>query len=360
MSNTLGRIIRLTTFGESHGVAIGGILDGVPTNIPVDLISIQTELDRRKPGVLKISSERKESDEIQILSGVYNSKTLGTPICFVLNNSNPQSKDYDSLKDVYRPSHADLTWDMKYGIRDHRGGGRSSARETASWVAAGAMINPILKKYGIEISTYVSAIGRISLESKYDFFSETEVYSNDVRCPENELANKMQEEILKAKKEQDSLGGVITCVARGVPPGLGEPVFEKLNAVLGKAVLGINAVKGIEFGSGFEGSRLRGSENNDSMRATGEYINFESNNAGGILGGISSGADICFRAAFKPAASIGKKQETVDSKGENIEVEIGGRHDPCVVPRAVPIVQALVRMVLVDFILLNKLSRFKE
>ena len=360
MSNSFGNIIRLTTFGESHGPAIGGILDGVPSKLNVDINAVQAELDKRKPGLSSLSSPRKESDRIQILSGLMEGQTLGTPIAFQFLNEDKKSEDYDDLKSKNRPSHADYSILKKYGIRDHRGGARSSARETASWVAAGSIVAGIVKQVGIEISSYVSNIGGVEFNSGYNFFEESEIYSSEVRCPDPESAREMEEKILKAKDEKDSLGGQITCVIRNVPPGLGEPIFDKLDAALGKAMLGINAVKGVEFGSGFGSASMKGSEHNDEMKREENKAVFITNNSGGILGGISSGADICFRIAFKPTATIGKKQSSIDDQGENIKIEASGRHDPCVVPRAVPIVKGLSNLVMADFIMLNKLAQLSE
>ncbi len=359
MSNTLGKLIRLTTFGESHGKAVGGILDGLPAGMELDIDLIQKEIDRRAPGQSSISTPRKEKDKIQILSGVLDSMTLGTPIGFIFENSDTKSKDYDALKETFRPSHADLTWERKFGMRDHRGGGRSSARETVSWVAAGAIVKPILAKRGIEISSYVSAIGRHQIEGGYPFYSDEEIDKQITRCPEKDISKKMIEAIEDARDAKDSLGGVINCVVKGLPMGLGEPIFDKLGSRLGGTILGLNAVKGIEFGSGFRASGLRGSESNDEMEInSNDAIHFKSNNSGGLLGGMSSGADLCFRVAFKPTASIGKEQDSINSSGQEVKLKIEGRHDPCVVPRAVPIIKALTSLVLADFIQLNSLSKF--
>lgn len=360
MSNTLGRIIRLTSFGESHGPAIGGILDGLPSNMPVNIEEIQQELDRRKPGTSKITSQRKEPDKLEILSGVMEGKSLGTPLGFIIKTADQKSQDYDHLKEVFRPSHADYTWEKKYGIRDHRGGGRSSARETANWVVGGSLVRPILEREGIQISSYVSGIGSIDLPRNYDFYSEEEVYASDTRCPERAMAKRMEESVEEAKENNDSLGGRISCVIKNVPPGLGEPVFDKITSRLGASLLSLNAVKGVEFGAGFLGTTLRGSESNDEIGMDGDKVVFKSNNSGGTLGGLSSGADICFRIGFKPTATIGKKQRTIDKKGNATDLEAHGRHDPCVVPRAVPIVKALASLVISDFIMIDKLSRFSE
>lgn len=346
--NTIGRIFRLTTFGESHGKAIGGIIDGCPPGIELDLEKIQYELDRRKPGQSKIVTQRKESDTVQFLSGIFEGKTTGTSIGFVIPNENQKSKDYSHIEEVFRPSHADFTYQQKYGNRDYRGGGRSSARETANWVVAGAVAKQIIKN--IEINAYVSSVGDLFLEKPYQELDFSKTESNIVRCPDEEVAAQMIEKIEKVRKAGDTIGGTVTCVIQNVPVGWGEPVFDKLHARLGQAMLSINAVKGFEYGSGFCGARMHGSEHNDLFNQDGTT---KSNLSGGIQGGISNGMDIYFRVAFKPVATIMQQQETINSKGELVTMQGKGRHDPCVVPRAVPIVEALAAMVLADFKLLQ-------
>ncbi|MFT4601794.1 MAG: chorismate synthase [Arenicella sp.] len=354
--NTFGKIFSLTSFGESHGVAIGGIIDGCPSNIEIDLDLIQKELDRRKPGQSNISTQRKESDTVQVLSGIFEGKTLGTPIGFIIPNDDQKSKDYSNIKDTYRPSHADYTYDKKYGVRDYRGGGRSSARETASRVVAGALAQQILSQNGISISAYVNRVGDIEFNST-QVFSKNEVDSSDVRCPDLKIADKMIAAIKTARKEGDSLGGQIHCVVKGMPVGMGEPVFDRLNADLAKAMFSINAVKGFELGSGFEGSKLRGSEHNDEFRIENDQIRTTTNNSGGIQGGISNGEDIYFNVAFKPTATIFKNQQTVDAAGNEVEMSAKGRHDPCVVPRAVPIVESMAALVLLDQLLRSQSNK---
>ena len=352
MSNSFGFLFKLTTFGESHGAAIGGIIDGCPAGIELDLQEIQRELDRRKPGQSKITTQRKEPDEVIFLSGIFEGKTTGTSIGFQILNTNQKSKDYSHNTDVYRPSHADYTYAKKYGIRDHRGGGRSSARETANWIVGGAVAKQYLTN--IKINAYTSSVGEIFLEKPYQELDFSKVESNAVRCPDQDTANKMIERIEIIKKEGDTIGGTVTCVIQNVPIGLGEPIFDKLHAQLGKAMLSINAVKGFEYGSGFCGAKMKGSEHNDLFNADGTT---KSNLSGGIQGGISNGMDIYFRVAFKPVATIMQKQETIDADGNIVTMQGKGRHDPCVVPRAVPIVEALSAMVLADFLLLNKTKR---
>lgn len=348
--SSFGTIFRLTTFGESHGVAIGGVIDGVPSNFIIDIEKVQEELDRRKPGQSSIVSQRKESDRVQILSGIYEGRTLGTPIGFVIPNEDERSSDYEHLKDVYRPSHADFTYEKKYGIRDHRGGGRSSARETACRIVAGAIAKQILETLGIEFSTYVDQVGYIKLQDQ-SFFLLDAIESNPVRCPDLIVAKKMEELIKEVRKEGDTIGGCIRCMVLNVPAGLGEPVFDKLHADLGKAMLSINAVKGVEFGSGFNSVSMKGSEHNDLFLEDGSTI---TNNSGGIQGGISNGMPIEFRVAFKPVATIMKDQESVNKDFQQTTVYGKGRHDPCVVPRAVPIVEAMAAIVILDFYLRYK------
>lgn len=352
--NTFGLLFRLTSFGESHGAAIGGVIDGCPAGLELDTELIQHELDRRKPGQSKIVTQRKESDKLEILSGVFEGRTTGAPIGFIIRNEDQKPKDYDHIKEVYRPSHADYTYDSKYGIRDHRGGGRSSARETAARVVAGAVAKQFLQQYGIIIQAYVSQVGTVLLNKPYYELDLSKTGSNIVRCPGSEEAGKMIEAIEAARKDGDTLGGVITCVAKGVPVGLGEPVFDKLHADLGKAMLSINAVKGFEYGSGFEGVKMKGSEHNDLFYKNGKRIATRTNRSGGIQGGISNGEDIYFRVAFKPVATIMQKQTTVNKEGEEVEMMGRGRHDPCVVPRAVPIVEAMAAIVLADHLLRSK------
>tara|TARA_R110000850_G_scaffold268138_1_gene399428 strand:+ start:27629 stop:28861 length:1233 start_codon:yes stop_codon:yes gene_type:complete len=350
--NTIGTLFKLTTFGESHGASIGGILEGCPAGLILDFEAVQAEMQRRKPGQSKIVTQRKEEDEVQFLSGIFEGKTTGTPIGFHIKNTNQKSKDYSHNKDVYRPSHADFTYDKKYGLRDFRGGGRSSARETASWVVGGALAKQLLAD--IKIYAFVSSVGDIFIDKPYQDLDFSKIESNNVRCPDTATAEKMEQYIKQIKKDGDTVGGTITCVIKNVPIGLGEPVFEKLHAQLGKAMLSINAVKGFEYGSGFCGARMKGSEHNDLFEKDGTT---QTNLSGGVQGGISNGMDIYFRVAFKPVATLMKTQETIDNTGNQREIKGKGRHDPCVVPRAVPIVEAMAAMVLADFYLLNKVSR---
>ena len=349
MANSIGKLFTLTTFGESHGLALGGIIDGCPSNIVIDLEFIQSELDRRKPGQSKIVTQRKETDEVKFLSGIFEGKTTGTSIGFIVENNNQKSNDYDHLEATFRPSHADFTYDKKYGNRDYRGGGRSSARETVNWVVGGAIAKQIIPE--IKINAFVSSVGEIFLNKPYQDLDFSLIESNPVRCPDIQTATKMEEYITKIKKEGDTVGGTITCVIQNVPIGLGEPVFDKLHAQLGKAMLSINAVKGFEYGGGFCAAKMKGSEHNDLFNEDGTT---KSNLSGGIQGGISNGMDIYFRVAFKPVATLLQKQEVLTKDGKIIEQQGRGRHDPCVVPRAVPIVEALAAMVLVDFTLMNK------
>lgn len=348
--NSFGTLFKITTFGESHGVALGGIIEGCPPNIPLDFEAIQLEMQRRKPGQSSIVTQRKEEDEVQFLSGIFEGKTTGTPIGFIIPNTNQKPDDYSHIKDNYRPSHADYVYEKKYGIRDYRGGGRSSARETASRVVAGALAKQFLKD--IKITAFVSSVGTISLTKSYYDLDLSVTESNAVRCPDLETATAMERYIKEIKKQGDTVGGTVTCVIQNVPVGLGEPVFDKLHAELGKAMLSINAVKGFEYGSGFSGSKMKGSEHNDLYNKDGTT---KTNLSGGIQGGISNGMDIYFRVAFKPVATLIQKQETLNNKGEISEMTGKGRHDPCVVPRAVPIVEAMAAIVLADFYLLNKL-----
>ena len=347
--NSFGTLFRLTTFGESHGEALGGIIDGCPPGISIDFDAIQMEMSRRKPGQSAIVTQRKEPDDVQFLSGIFEGKTTGTPIGFIIPNTNQKSDDYSHIKDNYRPSHADYVYEKKYGIRDYRGGGRSSARETASRVVAGAIAKQMLSE--IKINAYVSSVGPIFLEKSYHELDFSNIEKNPVRCPDAETAVVMEDYIRDIRKQGDTVGGIVSCVIQNVPLGLGEPVFDKLHAELGKAMLSINAVKGFEFGSGFDGSQMKGSEHNDLFNANGST---RTNLSGGIQGGISNGMDIYFRVAFKPVATIMQKQESLDNTGAITEMTGKGRHDPCVVPRAVPIVEAMAAIVLADFYLINK------
>ncbi|MDG4950426.1 chorismate synthase [Weeksellaceae bacterium KMM 9724] len=349
MSNTIGKLFQLTSFGESHGKAIGGIITGCPAGIALDFDKIQHELDRRKPGQSNIVTQRKEDDEVEFLSGIFEGKTTGMPIGFQIENQNQKSKDYSHIKDVYRPSHADFTYDKKYGHRDYRGGGRTSARETANWVVAGAIAKQIIPE--IEINAYVSSVGDLFLEKPYQALDFSKTDENVVRCPDDEVAEQMIQKIKDTRKQGDTIGGTITCVVKNVPVGLGEPIFDKLHARLAFAMMSINAVKGFEYGSGFCGAKMNGSEHNDLFNEDGST---KSNLSGGIQGGISNGMDIYFRVAFKPVATLMQTQPTIDKDGNVVEMQGKGRHDACVVPRAVPIVEALAAMVLADFSLLNK------
>lgn len=352
--NTFGNIFRLTSFGESHGVAVGGVIDGCPAGFELDFQEIQWELDRRKPGQSRITTPRKEDDEVQFLSGIYEGKTTGTPIGFVVWNKNQHSSDYDNMKQVYRPSHADYAYQMKYGIRDPRGGGRSSARETISRCVAGAVAKQILAKKGIGVKAYTSQVGAIRLEGSYADYDLDRTEDNPVRCPDPQKAREMEELIAKVKAEGDTIGGVITGVIKGVPVGLGEPVFGKLHAALGDAMLSINAAKGFEYGDGFDAALYRGSERNDRFFNDNGKINVRTNHSGGIQGGISNGQDIYFRVAFKSVATLLMEQETVDMDGNDAVLKAKGRHDPCVLPRAVPIVEAMAAMTILDYWLLNR------
>ena len=347
--NSFGKLFKLTTFGESHGVAIGGIIDGCPSGIKLDFDAIQNEMNRRKPGQSKIVTQRKEPDTVEFYSGIFEGVTTGTPIGFVIHNTNQKSKDYSHIKDVYRPSHADYTYDQKYGVRDYRGGGRSSARETASRVVAGAIAKQFLSQ--IKINAYTSAVGDIKLGKSYQDLDLSNIESNVIRCPDNETAERMINRITEVKKQGDTIGGVITCVIQNVPVGIGEPVFDKLHAELGKAMLSINAVKGFEYGSGFEGSKMLGSAHNDIFNEDGTTT---TNLSGGVQGGITNGMDIYFNVAFKPVATTLQKQQTINSSGETVEMQGKGRHDPCVVPRAVPIVEAMAALVIADYALLRR------
>lgn len=356
MSNSYGTLFRITTFGESHGPAIGVILDGCPSGIEIDEAFIQSELSRRKPGQSKITTQRKEDDTFKILSGVFEGKSTGTPLTIVIENQDQRSKDYSHIENTYRPSHADYTYQTKYGIRDHRGGGRSSARETAGRVAAGAVAKLFLKKSGVNISAFVSQVGDIAAPH-YTQLDLNNTESNIVRCPDQATADKMIALIDQVRLDRDTIGGLVTCVITGSPVGLGEPVFDKLHAELGKAMLGINAVKGFEYGSGFEGIKLRGSQHNDEFYNEGGRIRTKTNHSGGVQGGISNGEDIYFNVAFKPVATIMQDQQSVDKDGNEAVVSGKGRHDPCVVPRAVPIVESMAALVMADFVLRARASK---
>jgi chorismate synthase len=354
--NTFGQIFRLTSFGESHGRGIGGIIDGCPAGVVLDVEQIQAELARRKPGQSKITTQRQEPDQVEFLSGIFEGKTQGTPIAFAVWNKDQHSADYNDLKNIYRPSHADFTYMQKYGTRDHRGGGRSSARETIARVVAGAIAKQILDKAGVKIQAFVSQVGEVKLEKHYAELDLSQTESNIVRCPDAETAEKMIDRIMQAGNDKDTVGGVITGIVTGVPAGWGEPVFNKLHASLGFAMLGINAVKGFEYGSGFEGTKLSGSQHNDVFIQTENGIRTKTNHSGGIQGGISNGEDIYFRVAFKPIATLLKEQQTIDIDNNPTTINPKGRHDSCVLPRAVPIVEAMAALVLVDHYLLNKLN----
>lgn len=351
--SSYGTLFKISTFGESHGDAIGGMIDGVPANFQLDLVAIQNELNRRKPGQSELTTPRSEMDQVQFLSGIFEGKTTGTPIGFIIPNTNMKSADYDHIKDVFRPSHADFTYQNKYGHRDYRGGGRSSARETACRVVAGAIAKQLLQSIGIQFSTYVSQVGTIAMNRK-EFYSLSEIEATPVRCPDTTVATRMIARIEEIKNLGDSIGGAVQCVITGVPVGLGEPVFDKLHAELGKAMLSINAVKGFEIGSGFSSLGMTGSEHNDVFLANGQT---KTNFSGGIQGGISNGMPIDFRVAFKPVATVMQTQETIDSSGNTIQLEGKGRHDACVLPRAVPIVEAMAAIVILDFYLRQKTTQ---
>jgi len=353
--STFGTIFKLTTFGESHGAAIGGVIDGVPSGMTISIERVQEELDRRKPGQSAIVTQRKESDTVEFLSGFFEGKTTGTPIGFIIRNEDHKSEDYSEMKDVYRPSHADYTYQEKYGIRDYRGGGRSSARETACRVVAGSIAKQILNTFNIEFSTYVDQIGSIRLNDP-TFFHYDAIESNPVRCPDGEKAKEMEALIREVRSEGDTIGGCIRCMVVNVPKGLGEPVFDKLHAELGKAMLSINAVKGVEFGSGFSAIEIRGSAHNDIFNVNGST---RTNSSGGIQGGISNGMPIDFRVAFKPVATIAQEQETITVSGEESVVQGKGRHDACVVPRAVPIVESMAAVVLLDMLLRQQAAQLR-
>lgn len=355
--NSIGTLLRLTTFGESHGVAIGGVLDGFPAGIAIDEDFVRSEMQRRRPGQSAVTTARKEADEVHFLSGIFEGRSTGTPIAFIINNTNNHSNDYDNLREAYRPSHADYVYDKKYGIRDHRGGGRSSARETAVRVCAGALAKLALRSFGIDIKAYTSQVGNILLEKPYTEYNLSLAETNVVRCPDAEKATEMERLILDVKADGDTVGGVVTCVASGVPVGLGEPLYGKLSAALSAAMMSINAAKGFDYGNGFAAAFGRGSQQNDIFYNKAGAIATKTNNSGGIQGGISNGNDIYFRVAFKPVATILMEQPTVSPDGKETIVKARGRHDPCVVPRAVPVVEAMTALVLLDHYMLQNARR---
>lgn len=357
MRNTFGNIFTLTSFGESHGEAVGGVVDGMPAGIDIDTGFIQMELDKRRPGQSRITTDRNESDRIELLSGVFEGKSTGCPIGFIVRNTNQHSDDYENLRNAFRPSHADYTYYNKYGIRDHRGGGRSSARITISRCVGGALAKLALRKVGIEINAYTSQVGDIILDKPYSAYDLTKTWENAVRCPDESKASDMERLISEIKAQGDTIGGTVTCVIKGCPAGLGEPEFGKLNAMLGSAMLGINAAKAIEFGMGFDVATARGSEINDVFINENGHIGTVTNNSGGIQGGIGNGEDIYFRIAFKPVATLLREQNTVDIYGKNTVIKARGRHDPCVLPRAVPIVEAMAAMTILDLYLAHKTTK---
>jgi len=354
--NSFGTIFKLVSFGESHGPAIGGIVEGCPAGLKIDLDFIQSELNRRKPGQSHITTQRREEDRVEFLSGIFEGSTTGSPIGFVIKNNDQNEKDYGHLKDTFRPSHADFTYEKKYGLRDYRGGGRSSARETACRIVGGAIAKILLQKQNILIQAFVKQVGDVKLDQNFDMLDLSKTENSVVRCPDESTAQKMITYIEEIKKQGDTIGGVIQCVIYNTPVGLGEPVFDKLHALLGHAMLSINAVKGFEIGSGFESVLYRGSELNDVFASKGDAIKTKTNNSGGIQGGISNGMPVYFNVAFKPVATIMKAQESVNAAGENIQLEGKGRHDPCVLPRAVPIVESMAALVIADFLLLARSS----
>lgn len=358
MSNSYGKVFRITTFGESHGPAVGVTIDGCPAGLEVSAEEIQLALDRRRPGQSDITTPRKEEDKVTILSGVFEGKTTGTPIALVVNNKDQHSHDYSHVEHSFRPSHADYTYTAKYGFRDYRGGGRSSARETVARVAAGAVAAKLLQQYGISVQAYVSQVGKVKLRKPYQKLDLSKIDANKVRCPDGKIAARMIGLIEEARDSLDTIGGVVSCVVKGVPAGLGEPVFDKLHAELGKAMLSINAVKGFEYGSGFEGVKMHGSEHNDEFYTDADgQVRTRTNHSGGIQGGISNGQDIYFNVAFKPVATILQPQTTINDAGEEITLQGKGRHDPCVLPRAVPIVDAMAALVIADFLLRQKVNK---
>lgn len=349
--NSFGNLFKLTTYGESHGRVIGGVIDGCPANLELNLEKVQLDLDRRKPGQSAIVTQRKESDIVEFYSGIFEGKTTGTPIGFQIPNADQKSRDYDHIKDKFRPSHADFTYTKKYGNRDYRGGGRSSARETACRVVAGAIAKQLIQP--MRITAFTSSVGKLKLTKTYDELNLSLAEKNPVRCPDPDLAKEMETYIKSVRKQGDTIGGIVTCVIQNVPVGLGEPVFDKLHAELGKAMLSINAVKGFEYGSGFAGTQMMGSEHNDEIAADGKT---KTNYSGGIQGGISNGMDIYFNVAFKPVATLIQDQKSIDKEHNVVTVQGKGRHDPCVVPRAIPIVEAMAALVMADYYLMNKIS----
>lgn len=355
--NTFGTLFKLSSFGESHGTALGGVIDGCPAGLKIDLEFIQHELDRRKPGQSHITTQRKESDVVEFLSGIFEGVSTGMPIGFVIKNEDQKSKDYTHIKDTFRPSHADFTYEEKFGLRDYRGGGRSSARETVCRIVAGAIAKLILKEKNISINAFVKQVGKIKLDKSFEDLDLSKTENNVVRCPDEKTAEQMIAYIEEIKKQGDTVGGLIQCVIKNAPIGLGEPVFDKLHAVLGHAMLSINAVKGFEIGSGFESIDFKGSELNDTFSSTNKKISTKTNNSGGIQGGISNGMPIYFNVAFKPVATIMQDQKSVNKQGEEVILEGKGRHDPCVLPRAVPIVESMAALVMVDFLLLARCNR---
>lgn len=360
MSNSFGKIFRITSLGESHGAGVGVVIDGCPAGIELDEGFIQRELDRRKPGQSKITTQRKEADAFEFYSGVFEGKSTGAPITILIHNKDQKSKDYSHIKDVYRPSHADYTYQEKYGVRDYRGGGRSSARITAGWVAAGAIAKQVLNQHRITCQAYVSQVGELKLEKSYDELDLSAIDANAVRCPDQEMATKMFDYIDQVRLDRDTIGGIVTGVIKNVPVGWGEPLFSKLHAILGQAMLSINASKGFEYGSGFEGVKMKGSQHNDEFVVNQGEASTKTNHSGGIQGGISNGADIFFNVAFKPVATIMQDQHSIDKEGNEVVVEGKGRHDPCVVPRAVPIVEAMSALVLADFSLLAQTNKLQS
>ncbi|NDV65068.1 chorismate synthase [Bacteroides sp. 224] len=357
MFNSFGNIFRLTSFGESHGQGIGGVIDGFPAGVTIDMDFVQAELNRRRPGQSNITTNRKEGDKVEFLSGIFEGKSTGAPIGFIVWNENQHSNDYNNLKEVYRPSHADYTYSIKYGIRDHRGGGRSSARETISRVVAGALAKIALKQLGIGVKAYTSQVGYLKLDGNYKDYDLSVAETNAVRCPDPELAKEMEEYIAQIKNEGDTIGGIVTCVIQNCPIGLGEPVFGKLHAALGGAMLSINAAKAFEYGEGFKGLKLKGSEQNDVFYNKDGVISTHTNHSGGIQGGISNGQDIYFRVAFKPVPTVLMEQHTVNADGVDTTLQAKGRHDPCVLPRAVPIVEAMTAMTILDFYLIDRTTQ---
>lgn len=359
MRNTFGNIFTLTTFGESHGPAIGGVVDGMPAGIDIDMEFIQSELNRRRPGQSKITTSRNEADQVELLSGVFEGKSTGCPIGFIVRNTNQHSNDYENMRDVFRPSHADYTYYKKYGIRDHRGGGRSSARITISRCVGGALAKLALRQMGINITAYTSQVGDIAVSDNYSTLDFNEIERNPVRCPDPDKAQEMEQLITEVKAEGDTIGGIITCVVKGCPVGIGEPEFGKLQAMLGAAMLGINAAKGFEYGEGFGCVTSRGSQQNDIFTSNNNKVSTLTNHSGGIQGGISNGEDIYFRVAFKPVATILQEQPTVDKNGNRTSLCVHGRHDPCVLPRAVPVVEAMAAMTILDNIILNNCTKLR-